>query len=385
MIWTSQASAQAIAAKDLYESSRPSVVMVAKQFKCMVTVPRPLLDDDLLDRVRKSLERNREKKSARTITDALENELQRRPSAYIYRSSALRDFDATFSGMGSGFLASNRGHVITNAHVVKLQWIDVWTQVKKKYMARDCLRMITEMQNGFRELKDMTKSQTEAIVTALHPGLDSFYRKYTQMKWNRKCKVILRFVDANMEVQLREYPAEVLQVGHSIPGKDVAVLKIDGARLPGCLQLGDETATNVGDQIYVLGFPAAATFHPALGKPSLAEASLSRGIISARKTAQTGWPILQHDAATSPGNSGGPALDGSGKVIGIHTFGSLTDSGEKIQGGNFIVPASVVREFLERAGVNVDYTEPKKPEATSGQYSRPTGRGTADDTGLERR
>jgi len=48
----------------------------------------------------------------------------------------------------------------------------------------------------------MTQSQTEAIVTAMYPGMEEFYRKHTKFKWTRTRKAITRFVDANSEVQL---------------------------------------------------------------------------------------------------------------------------------------------------------------------------------------
>ncbi|MBM4325543.1 MAG: trypsin-like peptidase domain-containing protein [Deltaproteobacteria bacterium] len=380
------ACAEEVKAKDLYERARPAVLMVSREFKCTITVPRVNVDDDLFDQVKSALKKSGEKKSARTISDAITQEFKRKPSAYIERSPNLRDFEATFKGGGSGFLATSRGHIITNAHVVNLQWADVLDLVKNKYMARDCLRLIRQMQSQFRELNDMTKSQTETMIEVMFPGMQKFYKKYTQLKWTRTCRAVMRFVDANSDVQLRDYPAEVIKVGRSAPGKDVAVLKIDVPRLPACLPLGDESSLSVGDQIYVVGYPAAATFNPWLARTSVAEASLTRGIISAKKTAHGGWILLQHDAATSKGSSGGPALDSSGKVIGIQTFGSL-EAGEKVQGGNFIVPVSIIREFLERAGVRI---EEAGPEKTREGAAKPSGADkpkpdTGDESGLEKR
>ena len=60
----------------------------------------------------------------------------------------------------------------------------------------------------------------------------------------------------------------------------------------------------------------------ALGNPMGFQFSASRGIVSAHgRYYDVNWPVamLQHDAALNPGNSGGPLIDQSGRVIGMNT------------------------------------------------------------------
>ena len=65
-----------------------------------------------------------------------------------------------------------------------------------------------------------------------------------------------------------------------------------------------------------------------------------------------GWEVIQTDAAIRGGNSGGPVLDDSGRVIGLATFGLVDEkSGASAQGANFVVPTAIVREILGRANV----------------------------------
>jgi S1-C subfamily serine protease len=180
-----------------------------------------------------------------------------------------------------------------------------------------------------------------------------FYRKRARLRWKNDCSVNMPVTDAQGDVTLKKYIAQGLTAGKPAPGKDVAVLKIESPRDFPTLKIAGDSQLNVGDEIYVIGFPGAATIHPYLAKPSISEATLTKGIISAKKTAPAGFTLLQHDAATAPGNSGGPALDSSGKVIGIHTFGSSGREG-RVQGFNFVVPASVIQEFLDKVGVRTE-------------------------------
>ncbi|GAB4137317.1 S1C family serine protease [Thermopirellula anaerolimosa] len=110
------------------------------------------------------------------------------------------------------------------------------------------------------------------------------------------------------------------------PRYDLAILQL--AELPvrlTVLDIGYDRMPEIGTEIYSLGHPYNVDF------------SLSRGIVSRILTtaellqnfpqhivAQIHAPQnmiwIQHDAKISPGNSGGPLLDGSGRVLGVNTF-----------------------------------------------------------------
>ena len=76
------------------------------------------------------------------------------------------------------------------------------------------------------------------------------------------------------------------------------------------------------------------------GNPLGLTGTVSTGIISAVRI-EDGTKVLQTDAAANPGNSGGPAVNARGEVIGVLTF--------SIRGGqnlNFIIPINYVRGLL---------------------------------------
>ena len=97
------------------------------------------------------------------------------------------------------------------------------------------------------------------------------------------------------------------------PENDIAVIQAD--RPPAQLVpavLGNPASVRVGDEAFVVGNPFGLS------------GSMSSGVISGldrsfkeREGAQTLTGLIQIDAAVNPGNSGGPLVDRSGRVIGI--------------------------------------------------------------------
>jgi S1-C subfamily serine protease len=144
--------------------------------------------------------------------------------------------------------------------------------------------------------------------------------------------VFVRFADGN------QVAAEVKGFD---PFSDIALLKIDPSGLTlRPLPLGSTKDLHVGA-------PVAA-----IGSPFGEEQSLSVGVISALDRSiesLTGFATIgaiQTDAAINHGNSGGPLLDGRGRVLGINAqIQTTTGDGT---GVGFAVPADTVRRSLEQ-------------------------------------
>lgn len=72
-----------------------------------------------------------------------------------------------------------------------------------------------------------------------------------------------------------------------------------------CLALARERPS-IGADLYVIGAPLGVDL----------SGSLSRGVVSSFRSLD-GITLVQTDASVNPGNSGGPALDSSGRVLGV--------------------------------------------------------------------
>lgn len=134
----------------------------------------------------------------------------------------------------------------------------------------------------------------------------------------------------------REFKARVLGADART---DVALLKVDGAKLPR-LGLGDSSKIRVGEWVI------------AIGSPFNLENTVTAGIISA-KSRDTGdyLPLIQSDVAVNPGNSGGPLINMRGEVIGINSQIATLSGG--YNGISFAVPideAIRVAEQIKKTG-----------------------------------
>jgi hypothetical protein len=159
----------------------------------------------------------------------------------------------------------------------------------------------------------------------------------------------------------QKYDGDILQYSPPITegkGKDVAVIKIPANDLP-TVPLGDSDSVRIQDPVLVIGYPATASAslgdNPYISSESDLVPSATDGHVSALKTTSSGSPVLQTDVAITHGNSGGPAFNDKGQVIGIATFGST-----EAAGFNFLVPINTAMEFVRQTGVG----------AATGQFNR---------------
>lgn len=120
------------------------------------------------------------------------------------------------------------------------------------------------------------------------------------------------------------------------PERDLCILDapgLDAKPVP----LGTTRGLAVGQPVYAVGSPRGL------------ELTLSGGLVSAlRKTGIE--PVIQTDAAVSPGSSGGGLFDAQGRLIGIVTF--------NVQGGqnlNFALPVEWIREAALRGTTASDF------------------------------
>lgn len=147
------------------------------------------------------------------------------------------------------------------------------------------------------------------------------------------CHVILGHREVALEDQGKNrYAAKVVFVNKEA---DVAFLKPDSNFESPDIELADISQLKSRDKVYVLGFP--------FGMPY----TETQGIVSAPRQLMEGSYYIQTDAAVNPGNSGGPVIDESGKVVGI-----TTSKFKEADNMGFAIPVDILRDELSTFGQN---------------------------------
>jgi S1-C subfamily serine protease len=130
----------------------------------------------------------------------------------------------------------------------------------------------------------------------------------------------------NLSVTLQDGRELAGRVAASDPDHDLAVVKIDATGLP-TVAIGTSASLKVGQLVVAIGSPLG-TFTDSVtsGILSATGRSITVGDPATRQR-RTMSNLLQTDAAINEGNSGGPLLDASGRVIGINTASASSAEG----------------------------------------------------------
>jgi serine protease Do len=151
------------------------------------------------------------------------------------------------------------------------------------------------------------------------------------------------------------------------PKTDLAVLKIEPTQKLTYVEFADETGVRVGDWVVAIGNPFG------LG------GTVTAGIVSGLGRDIGAGPysdFIQIDAAVNRGNSGGPAFNLKGQVVGVNTA-IFSPSGGNV-GIAFAIPASTAKEVVADLRANGNVTR-----GFIGVRIQPLTEDLADSLGLE--
>jgi serine protease Do len=228
----------------------------------------------------------------------------------------------------SGFIVNPSGYIVTAGHCVKddmegaqgdavVQVVDQLVQEGRvPFYLRD--QLIDEVMVGNREW------QIEGQLDGSKP--------------DRKVSVIIgggkvKFGKVNSP---GTRPARVVQAPDKDHG-DVALLKVDRKGLPVVL-LSQEEAPEVGEELLSIGYPAPEDSEESFGLTN------RNGQVNAEITkGSSNQPYYEISARGSEGMSGCPSANLRGQVVGLTSF--------KNEDANYIVPASIILEMLNRNSV----------------------------------
>jgi S1-C subfamily serine protease len=263
---------------------------------------------------------------------------------------------------GTGFSVSENGIFVSNAHVVSNEFLrytfgaamavamldQEQAQLVATYGAQS-----TQVQDFNDRMQAVGADEQGAAAEALVKSVLMFVTYNDQ-----DGGIVVLKQGASAETNEALYTAgiraDVLAVPDDWIGteRDVAVLKIDQSheQFP-AVALASTTLLGINTSVAAYGFPGSTDLGAAIGT----DVTVTRGsITSVKPLPGTLVTAYQIDAKISRGSSGGPLVDGAGRVVGIVTLETGTDAGDNF---GFALPVSLIHDLLEQAGITTLATQ----------------------------
>ena len=275
---------------------------------------------------------------------------------------------------GTGFIISPDGYILTNAHVV-LAGEDETETILTTFIYAFAEGMLSEVSQYYNIPQEDQESLVEILLVKF---LDYFGENGGDVTdVTTDYYVLSGMGNPGEDIASKSWSAVVKKQGtaytevggESSWGKDIAIIKVDETGLP-TVSLGDSSKVQVGDTVFIIGYPGIGLVEDFFQPESVLEPTVTQGVISAKKTLKTGIEALQTDAAINHGNSGGPAYNDDGEVIGIATFGAGPETG--IANIMFLMPINLAEEFMNELNVENEHSsiDTKYAEALTAFWNR---------------
>lgn len=343
--------AQKLSAVQNYGVNRPGVVMIRTVFSADVYVNQIQLDSRHFNRLVDSIQQSDSSGIIYTAEQKLDivlREINNHPNRFFKASLDYIKEPEEITSSGTGFLVTADGYVATNCHL-----IDRDNAFIRRQFILSAFQQITDANISALENAWATKFSEQQKSILYNTYASVYARLFSMVLYDLHKEIFIEYsVDAeNGNTGSIKKSAHVIVKGQPMPGKDVAILKMDGDSTLPTLKIAQDDLPRVGEQLYVYGFPGPVTNNNYVATESAIEPTLTTGIVSALKKSVAGWPLIQMDANINRGSSGGPVCDEKGEVVGLTTFGSIENSGGLAAGLNFAIPVSILQEYLDSAGV----------------------------------
>lgn len=259
-----------------------------------------------------------------------------------------------FAISGTGSFISAHGDILTADHVVNPPG-DVVYQLA----AQDVADYINQNLHPAQQV-----SATD-VLTELETGQLNGTAKYSQLQ--SIAFLSTAFSGPLSATSFQNIPssqyAQVDQIVKqtSFNTTDTAIVHVSGMDNMPMLQLGDASGVQQQDQLTIIGFPGNGDLNN--DPTGLLTLSINQIFVSAIKP-NNGANVIQVGGNVEHGDSGGPALNSSGQVVGVVSFGPASSDGGET---SFLQTTSTAKQLIQSA--NIDTTPSLLQQAWSKAFN----------------
>ncbi|TMR36222.1 trypsin-like serine protease [Nonomuraea zeae] len=329
--------------------SDPAVVLIELRYTGTVLVPLPTRTkafDALTAKARKHAKAGRIPADHQSQIKWILRTASSNVSRYLKPTKQnIKLKNQSVGGHCTGWWITPNGYMVTGSHCVGLD-----NKLLRQRFGQGVLPVINaqEVKNYLKGIVGVAQPDDEMVRLAgtLFSGFNTKNMRVVGVR--RGIGVVRALPGGGRDATSKVTPLRLVARGLDYPGEDFALLKLNGARNLPTLQLGSDSDVQVGDELYINGFPGVITTSPAFNPKSKMYPALTQGAFNARRTTISGVPYIQAQAPSYGGNSGGPVFDKRGRVIGTLIAGTGDDAQEN---QSYILPVGIIKKHLAAAGV----------------------------------
>ncbi|HZC78482.1 MAG TPA: trypsin-like peptidase domain-containing protein, partial [Ktedonobacterales bacterium] len=224
-------------------------------------------------------------------------------------------------GTGSGAFISSNGDILTADHVVDIPQQDLQAEVVQ-VGAADIANLLdnnppchlqqpvtaAEIAAGFLQAVGIPFTVESSLPQSLVWQSTSFAGQTSAATSDSLIQALQG---------VHPQPARILK-SSPFTENDLAILHVDSSDTPS-IQLDNSSSVAVEDQLTIIGFPGNGDVNNS--GTDLLTPSVNNITVSAIKNGTNGQKLIQVGGNVEHGDSGGPALDSDGLIVGVVSFG----------------------------------------------------------------
>jgi serine protease Do len=245
---------------------------------------------------------------------------------------------------GSGTFITATGEILTADHVVNPPQQDL-DQFLQQQAAQDIANYMDQV------LKTNPPVSTDQVTAQLASGQLSSTSQYSTPQ--SRVYLSTAYTGPLNVTNIQDVPSNLLapvdriEKQSSFNDKDVAIIHVSNMNDMAMVQLGDSTSVQQQDNLTIIGFPGNGDIAGNTAT-DLLTLSVNPVFVSSFKTTNTGAPVIQVAGNVEHGDSGGPALDNNGAIVGIVSFGAASGQGST----SFLQASSSAIALVQSLGLN---------------------------------
>ncbi|HEU5226577.1 MAG TPA: serine protease [Ktedonobacteraceae bacterium] len=263
-------------------------------------------------------------------------------------TATATSYPLTLSGSGT-FITSN-GDILTADHVVNPPKDQTLAQFLYAQAAQDVANYIN---------RNVTPGSTSVTATQVTQQLATGLLQSTPIydKVTSEAFLSTDYTGPLVAPTLQDVPSRFHAIVDKIESesvfdqKDVAIIHASFSFDTPSVQLGNSSNVQQQDTLTIIGFPGNGDVST---KPTdLLTSSVNKINVSSIKTTDSGAPVIQVGGNVEHGDSGGPALDANGTVVGIVSFGlGSPDSPNGLGGTSFLQAGNSAADLVQSLKLN---------------------------------